>query len=174
MDSFSVFFRYLTQQLACPSLIQRPHVLGTAGLSRAVCFTCNAIVVSCSATSPSSSHVSRSFSIHWLIEVGLLHVQWSRFPFLDTSPSSSHVHHSFSSLLSWVQLDYHGQFALRAMQLLSPTYLPLPAARMSAAHFASTGLSRAVCFTCKEFVFCFLAISPSSSHVSSSFSIHVY
>ena len=84
------------------------------------CFTCNGFIVSCSATSPSSSHVSRSFSIHWLIEAGLLHVQQIRFPFLGPSPCSSRIHRSFSSLMSWVQLDYQEQFALRAMQSLSP------------------------------------------------------
>ena len=49
------------------------------------------------------------------------HAQQIRFPFLGTSPSNLRVHHSFSGLLSWVQLGYQGQFALRAMQLLSPT-----------------------------------------------------
>ena len=191
------FFRYLAQQLACPPLVWRPHVLGIVGLSRTVCFTCNAVVVSClatspscshvscslsvhwiikdvcftcngfivscSATSPSSSHVSRSFSIHWLIEAGLLHVQQIRFLFLGPSPCSSRVHRSFSC----------------------------PAARVPAAHLASTGVSRLVASRATDSLspaqlprlaarmsaahaqqirFPFLGTSPSNSHVHHSFS----
>ena len=74
-----------------------------------------------------------SFSIHWFIEAGCYTCNGFVFRFLGTSPSSSRVHRSFSSLMSLVQLDYQRQFALRAMQSLSPAWLHCPAARMSAA-----------------------------------------
>ena len=90
------FFRYLAQQLACPPLVWRPHVLGIVGLSRAVCFTCNAIVVSCLATLPSCSRVSCSLSVHWIIEDGCFTCHGFVFRFLVASPSSSRASCSLS------------------------------------------------------------------------------
>ena len=74
------------------------------------------LVASCATDSLSPAQLPRPAA-----RTSAAHAQQIRFPFLGTSPSNSRVHLSFSGLLSWVQLDYQGQFALHAMQLLSPT-----------------------------------------------------